>query len=229
MNSTTTIYKAPDQLTRRCGDCSLCCKLLPMQSVNRQQVSRLTNQMIGMGMAKPSEFAGMVQDFYKPAGERCPHQRHGKGCAVYARRPFGCRMWNCRWLLNDDTADLRRPDRTHYVVDCMPDFVTLSDDTTGEQRNLEVVQIWIDPDYRDAWRRDPALLAFIERRAKEGIAALIRHNSREATAVFAPPLAADGQWHEKTGGQPEPQHMGDELLDGLARAQRSNVKIGSSS
>lgn len=220
----TVIYKAPEQLTRRCGECNLCCKLLPMQSGNRAEVSRTMNAMIFRGLASPADFAGMIEDFYKPPGERCPHQRRSKGCAVYKQRPFGCRMWSCRWLLNADTADLRRPDRVHYVIDCMPDYIIWQNDATGERTNIEVVQIWVDPDYRNEWKHDPALTAFIQRRAKEGIAALIRYNSKEADSVFAPEISADQKWHVVSGMAREDQHTAEELHAALRKANH-NVKI----
>src|SRR5262249_38032112 len=114
------------KLTRRCGDCTLCCRLLPMKrdQYSRQEVTEAIVGLVQRGFARPSEFVGMMLEFDKPHGERCPHQC-SKGCRVYARRPFGCRYWNCRWLVNDDCGDLRRPDRSHVVIDLMPDFVTL--------------------------------------------------------------------------------------------------------
>ena len=66
---------------------------------------------ITIGLLTPREAANTVTDFDKPAGERCPHQRHHKGCNIYSTRPFGCRIWLCRWLAEDDTAELSRPDR----------------------------------------------------------------------------------------------------------------------
>ena len=114
---------------RQCGDCQLCCKLLPVKSLA------------------------------KLAGQRCSHQRHHKGCAVYkqlGRVSPECKLWNCRWLVEDDTEGLSRPDRSHYVIDLMPDFVTLRDDATGQANHVQVVQIWVDPKHPDA-HRDPAL------------------------------------------------------------------------
>lgn len=70
---------------------------------------------------------------------------------------------------------MSRPDRTHYVIDVMPDFITLVYDETGALTNVEVVQIWVDPSYPDA-HRDPALRAYIERRGEEGIAAIVRYS-----------------------------------------------------
>jgi hypothetical protein len=173
-------------MTRHCGGCTLCCKLIP------------------------------VEELKKPAGERCKHQRHA-GCAIYARRPLSCRFWNCRWLVNDDTADLRRPDRARYVIDIMPDFVTITHD--GEPNmDVEVVQIWVDPHEREAWR-DPPLLAYMERRASEGIATILRFSSYEALIVFPPAMSEDGQWHEHADGHVRPERSSRERHEGIARAR----------
>ncbi len=156
---------------RHCGECELCCKLLP------------------------------VPPLRKGAGEACKHQRFRKGCAVYqtARMPVECGVWNCRWLVNDDASDLSRPDRSRYVIDLMPDFVTIRDNETGEPQHIQVVQIWCDPKHRGA-HRDPALRRWLIRRAEEGIAALIRFDERDALAVFAPPFDVNGEWHEIDSG-----------------------------
>src|SRR5262245_33779077 len=118
-----------------------------------------------------------MPEFHKPANVRCPHQTH-KGCNIYAQRPMACAVWTCRWLANDDTAELARPDRSRYVIDVMPDFVTVTDET-GRYSTIEVVQIWCDPKHPKAWH-DSALLDYIERRGKEGKLALIRFGSHEA-------------------------------------------------
>jgi|HubBroStandDraft_5_1064220.scaffolds.fasta_scaffold341511_1 hypothetical protein len=155
-------------MTRQCGDCQLCCKLLPVKSLD------------------------------KGAGQRCEHQRHHKGCAVYqqlARVSPECKLWNCRWLVENDTEGLSRPDRSHYVIDLMPDFVTLSDDRTGEAQHVQVVQIWVDPKHPDA-HRDPGLRAYLERRAEENIIGLVRWDNEAAMAIFPPALSADHEWHE---------------------------------
>jgi hypothetical protein len=94
--------------------------------------------MIAAGFP-PAMFKGMIPDFDKPAGERCPHQKHHKRCSIYGNRPFGCRIWNCRWLVEDDTADIGRPDRSHLVIDLMPDFVTLRNNEDGSENRVQVV------------------------------------------------------------------------------------------
>lgn len=169
-------------MQRHCGDCQLCCRLLPVRSP--------------------------LLD--KNAGEKCKHQKFGVGCTVYrtGKMPFECGVWNCRWLVNDDTADLRRPDRSHYVIDIMPDFVT------AEGQPFEVVQIWVDPRYPDA-HRDPALRAYLERRALEGKVALIRYNARDAFTLVAPSLCDDGQWHEVAGTSSGRTHTHAEIVDTL--------------
>lgn len=80
-------------MTRECGSCTLCCKLVP------------------------------VPELAKVQNERCRYQRHGKGCTIYARRPMSCRAWHCGWLQGPHNDMLRRPDHVHYVIDCMLDTV----------------------------------------------------------------------------------------------------------
>jgi len=169
---------------RRCAQCSLCCKLLPMPILK------------------------------KPAGKPCQFQRFGKGCTIYANRPPECAFWSCRWLLNDDTADQIRPDKSHLVIDSMPDYVEIVDNETGQRRKLEVVQAWIDPDYPDA-HRDPVFRAYLYRRAQEGVAARIRYDNARALHIMAPPLMQDRQWQEWAGGTVRPQHTAKEIDDAL--------------
>jgi hypothetical protein len=168
-------------MARECGQCQLCCTLLPTREV-------------------PSL-----------AGERCRHQRFRKGCAIYAKRPLPCRFWSCRWLIADDTADLPRPDRAGYVIDIMPDFITLQDHASGTSRRMEVVQVWVDPRRPDA-HRDPALRAYLERRAAEGKAALIRFDSERGMVLFAPSLNSTGQWLEHHSSMRETEHSAREVM-----------------
>jgi hypothetical protein len=156
---------------RRCGACSLCCKLLPNVALD------------------------------KPAGRPCVHQRHGnKGCCtIYPRRPLECATWSCRWLAAaEETAGMRRPDRSHYVIDPLPDVMNITNNETGEVQELQVLQIWVDPAF-PATKNDPELRAYMLRMAHEhGMSTLLRWSNRIATAVFPPPLNKDEQWHEVT-------------------------------
>lgn len=166
---TVQIQIVPDG-TRRCGECTLCCKLLPVKGL----------------------------PFVKGAGERCKHQRMGKGCAIYAARPASCRLWNCRWLGDPEaTRDLRRPDRAHYVIDVMPDYVTVTDRDSSDQQKIPVLQIWCDAAHPDA-HRDPALRAFLEAEGRQGFAALVRYagDSGQGWALFSPTLTGKDHWVE---------------------------------
>lgn len=175
--------------SRHCGECNLCCKLLP------------------------------VRELDKGAGQRCQHQSHAKGCTVYQQpaMPLSCRLWSCAWLVQDETADLSRPDRAHYVIDIMPDFITAEDNATGQKTQITVVQVWVDPKYPDA-HRDPALRAYLDRRARErGEVALIRYSNTDGF-VLVPPSMNDGEWLEHRGVlQTDIQHSADEILQATGR------------
>lgn len=153
---------------RRCGDCSLCCKLVPVAEIG------------------------------KSANERCVHQRMGKGCLVYRGElfPSSCKLWSCAWLLNDGADLLPRPDHAHYVIDTMPDYVTVKAEN-GLTGRLPVVQIWVDPQHRNA-HRNPRLRAWIARRAEtHGQAALVRFSSTDALVLLPPGVTGENDWIEK--------------------------------
>jgi hypothetical protein len=188
-----------DEHKRKCGDCQLCCKLLPM--------------IEGTGT------------FVKSAGTRCQHQRHGKGCNIYDHRPWCCKMWSCQWLLGADTGELRRPDRSHYVIDVVPDAVVLFDHQQGIEHTVYVVQVWCDPDYPDAIR-DTALRDYMAMRAaRDGMATMIRYSDKDAFVIFPPALSADREWHEMRSDLPAidmPRGLFNRVtaLQKLAREQR---------
>jgi hypothetical protein len=104
-----------------------------------------------------------------------------------------------------EAANLSRPDRSHVVLDMMPDVIHVTDEDKGYDFDMEVIQVWVDPAHKDAWRH-PSLLDYFwhacERKKKEGrrLALLIRYSADEGFAVF-PPATADGQWtiHQTDG------------------------------
>ena len=181
MNSPIAV--ASPKPTRQCGDCQLCCKLLPV--------------------------GGILQ---KPANQRCQHQRHHKGCAVYRTQlmPAECGLWVCGWLVNDDAADLSRPDRTHYVIDVMQDFVTAQNEGEPPIR-IGAVQVWCDPRHPEA-HRDPALRAWLDRRGQDGLVAIIRYGSSDGFTLVPPSLSGTGEWMEIKSGV-ETQHSIADMLN----------------
>ena len=81
---------------RRCGDCTLCCRLLP------------------------------VKEFGKRSNERCQYQRaKGCSIYRQEGFPLSCSLWSCMWLADESTLNLDRPDRSHYVIDPSPDFIQM--------------------------------------------------------------------------------------------------------
>jgi hypothetical protein len=175
---------------RRCGDCTLCCRLLA------------------------------VKELDKPANMRCSHQS-SRGCAIYRQFgfPASCALWSCRWLVNDDTADMQRPDRCGYVIDIVPDMVRTRYDTGEAVDEIIVIPVWVRPG-TDRHRLDPALKRYAERQAAQGNALLLRDGASIATAVFAPSMAADGEWHFVDSGdmQRVQTQTGNLLLDKLKEA-----------
>jgi hypothetical protein len=109
-------------MTRECGTCTLCCKLLP------------------------------VLELKKPANALCVHQTLRKGCSIYAKRPLSCTVWRCKWLGFPEAISMKRPDKAHYVLDGTPDFITVLHNATQERVTLKVLQIWVDPKHKDAHR-----------------------------------------------------------------------------
>lgn len=177
-------------MNRECGDCNLCCKLLPVKGVNN-----------------------------KPANTRCQHQSHARGCKVYHRPekgfPWECGLWNCIWLQGDDALDLSRPDRSKYVIDVMPDYITAQDPKHGEIR-VPCVQIWIDPKHPDA-HRDPALRAWLIRR--HGFVGLVRYGNDGGLVLIPPYMMASGEWLERRQGNVvEGNHSFTQVLEALSGA-----------
>lgn len=106
---------------RECGDCQLCCRVMPIGEIG------------------------------KPAGQRCGYQKFKVGCSVHGtlKQPMSCKLWKC-WWLTDPTFDLPRPDRAGYVVDTTPDFVVFGDDVFNGKR-VTALQIWTDEKRPEAW------------------------------------------------------------------------------
>ena len=95
---TFTMHVAPHG-GRSCGSCTLCCKLVPVSSLNKR------------------------------AGERCKHQSAASGCKIYARRPLDCAAWSCQWLANPAAAALLGADTKSLVGRALDEVIELVDET----------------------------------------------------------------------------------------------------
>lgn len=153
----------PSVRGRSCGSCTICCTLVPVE----------------------------LHEGHKPGNVRCPHLK-STGCGIYARRPRPCWAWSCKWLIDDSTAALRRPDRSGYAIDPMLDTIL-----AGEHP-MEVIQIWVDPARPDA-HRDPALRAWlVQMDERFALMALVR--SPGLGILLVPPARSDtGDWLENAG------------------------------
>jgi hypothetical protein len=145
----------PNVRGRMCGSCTACCTQVPVQRLPWGD---------------------------KPANVRCP-KLCSRGCSIYARRPEPCRYWSCRWLFDETTKGLRRPDRSGYIVDPMLDTIVVE-----HTQRVEVIQVWIDPARPDA-HRAPELRAWLGQMAElHGLPAIVRWNSDDGMVLAAPCL-----------------------------------------
>jgi hypothetical protein len=148
---------------RACGDCALCCKLLPVKSI-----AKVRNKW-------------------------CDHARIGKAgtcCAIYDTRPIDCHLWSCMWLVKSDMPDGLKPNRSHVVFDIMEDDVIATDEY-GNKKTIRVIQVWVDSGYPAAWRA-PAVMAQMNEAGKRGLASLIRLGAM-AIFVVPPSMAGEWQ------------------------------------
>lgn len=76
---------------RRCGTCTLCCKLLT------------------------------IPEFGNPSGQWCPHCVKGRGCTLYPDWPNECRTFFCGYLLWPELGEHWLPSRSKLVVAFKPD------------------------------------------------------------------------------------------------------------
>ena len=78
---------------RRCGDCTLCCKVMA------------------------------IEELKKPVNSWCPHCKHGLGCAIYANRPTECASFSCLWLINDLLDEQWKPNKSKFVLTTSEDGI----------------------------------------------------------------------------------------------------------
>jgi hypothetical protein len=71
---------------KSCGDCSLCCKLMSVEELN------------------------------KPRNVWCQHLVRGKGCGIYETRPDVCREFYCRWMDDPALGPEWKPNKSKMVL-----------------------------------------------------------------------------------------------------------------
>ena len=147
-----------------------------------------------------------IEEINKKANVKCNHLK-SNGCGIYKSRPISCRMWSCRWLIDEDTAEIKRPDRAGYIIDTALDTILVD----GEPVNA--LQIWVDPVRRDA-HLDPSLRKYLNMMGEvHGLPAIVRWASDECFFLAAPSLTKSRQWEEYWGGSVSPEHMAARLKE----------------
>jgi hypothetical protein len=71
---------------KSCGSCTLCCKVLT------------------------------IEELQKPAGIYCSHCKVGVGCGIYAERFDVCRNFMCAWTYSTTMGPELKPEVTHVVI-----------------------------------------------------------------------------------------------------------------
>ncbi len=71
---------------RSCGSCTLCCKVMAIEALN------------------------------KPVGQWCQHCTPGTGCKIYESRPSECRVFNCAYLVSPHIGEEWKPERSKIVL-----------------------------------------------------------------------------------------------------------------
>ncbi|HEY1600087.1 MAG TPA: hypothetical protein VGG64_10820 [Pirellulales bacterium] len=104
-------HSGEKQRRNECGICTLCCKLVA------------------------------VEEIEKPVGSWCPHCLLGKGCKIYDARPTECQTWNCLWLQGafGDQPGLR-PDKCKVVVGYQAGFIMAMQDTAPRETGLRLIE-----------------------------------------------------------------------------------------
>ena len=85
-SSATTRTKTSLDVTRECGACSFCCKVMA------------------------------IDELKKPNGQWCEHRCSQVGCSIYRRHPASCKSFACQWLLEPTMPHRFRPDRSKVVL-----------------------------------------------------------------------------------------------------------------
>jgi hypothetical protein len=71
---------------RSCEDCTLCCKVMAIDQLE------------------------------KPAGSWCQNCSPGRGCKIYAERPTECQTFNCLWLSDERLGVHWKPNKSKIVL-----------------------------------------------------------------------------------------------------------------
>ncbi len=80
---------------KTCGECTLCCELLPIGEIN------------------------------KSPNTLCKDCTLNKGCNIYNNRPESCKNFNCSYLTSDDMGESLKPNICNIIFEVVTDTIHL--------------------------------------------------------------------------------------------------------
>lgn len=146
-------------MSRQCGECTLCCKLIPVEEINKER------------------------------GKWCKFAKSHKGCMVYHKPafPLSCGVWTCLWQ-SGQIPEWAWPHKIHCVFDIAMETLSVTDNKTGKTEHLQAMQCWVDDKYPEAYRSKEARW-IIEQAAQRGYPTIIRFvDPWKGLVIWAPPF-----------------------------------------
>ena len=125
-----------DKSKRTCGTCSMCCKILNIEPLN------------------------------KPAGIWCKDCNPGKGCRIYDSRPQVCREFGCGWIIDADVPEWMAPNKSGVVItipEMNPEDGDYAPDGTPP---LQRVDMHVDRNATGRWRKEPYIRFILDSGAR---------------------------------------------------------------
>jgi hypothetical protein len=92
-NTDETPPLVPD---RRCGECTMCCKVFPIPETGKADY------------------------------ENCPHLVPGVGCGIYETRPQTCRDFFCMWRFDASLDEAWKPSNAGFVLHDPPPWALIA-------------------------------------------------------------------------------------------------------
>ena len=104
-----------------------------------------------------------VPEIDKPHHITCRHYAAGVGCTIHETRPPCCRPFQCHWSLLPHLPDDWRPDLVHFIL---------------WTQDAKQVIVEVDPDYADAWLKEPVHSVLRSWSGPQGLEVLVRVGPR---------------------------------------------------
>ena len=113
-----------------------------------------------------------VEDFDKPALQRCPHTMLGKGCAIYADRPAACRAFACTWLSSQSGQGPNGEVWDRMPPEMRPDRCGVVFAPVDRANPDKCIHMHVDRHRPNAWQRRD-VKAWLERIVNRGITVVL--------------------------------------------------------